>query len=44
MICLYLWGLELMVAWDENARLLKNGDYNMLFVHMILELPRVNQI
>ena len=44
MICKYLWALELMAARDENARLLKNGDYNMLFVHMILDLLRLNEI
>ena len=44
MIWQHLWDHELMAALDENARLLKNGDYNMLVCHMILELLRVNEI
>ena len=38
MIWQHLWDHELMAALDENARLLKNGDYNMLVCHMILVL------
>ena len=44
MICQHLWAHELMAALDENARLLKNGDYNMLVCHMILHLLRENEI
>ena len=43
MICKYLWVLELMAVRDENARRLKNCDYNMRFVHMILDLLRLNE-